>query len=171
MPGLRIIDIQYSTIKPPEPSETIFGDLDNLGWIALHGGLRSITRRLSGGINWDKCAERERKYILELYTYPQFEGVRQLLKEKSNLTAGYGLGELYNFGHSANIKLEADEMFTPEEIESLKLYLAQAAPVDRNSVSEAQLVQGSGGDNLGGARRRTNFGLIKSLRRRLRKML
>ncbi|OQV21992.1 putative Serine/threonine-protein kinase SSK22 [Hypsibius exemplaris] len=124
MPGLRSIDFECSTIKPPEPSQTIFGDLDNLGWIALHRRLRSRSRRLSGGINWDKCTEHERKYILELYTYPQFEGVRQLLKEKSHLTAGYGVGELYRLEHSASPKLEADEMFTPEEIESLKLYLA-----------------------------------------------
>ncbi|OWA54847.1 hypothetical protein BV898_19240 [Hypsibius exemplaris] len=125
MPGLRIINLQYSTIKPPEPSQTIFGDLDNLGWIALHRDLRSRTRKLSGGINWDKCTESERKYILELYTYPEFEGVRQLLKEKSHLTAGYGDGELFRLEHSENSELPADEMFTAEEIDSLKLYMAQ----------------------------------------------
>ncbi|OQV21894.1 hypothetical protein BV898_04107 [Hypsibius exemplaris] len=197
MPGLRIIDLRYSTIKPPEPSQNCFGDLDKLGWISLHRGLRNRTKLLSGDINWNECTERERKYVLELYTYPQFEGVRQLLKEKSHLTAGYGHGELYNFGHSANIKLEADEMFTTEEIESLKLYMAQTVQSDRNNTleeevvqgdenknlkveaieesesgpPEAQAIQGNRSVNLNARRRRTDLGFIKALGRRLRRML
>ncbi|OQV12580.1 putative Mitogen-activated protein kinase kinase kinase YODA [Hypsibius exemplaris] len=120
MPALRIITFWGgSTLAPPEEIQNLFGEIKHLTWLGLHRGLRNKTKTNTGNCNWEGLTKDECQYLFRLYKAPEFEGVRQLLREKPNLTKKYEEGEINRFVTFENTLFPSEEMFTLEEIESL----------------------------------------------------